>query len=272
MKKRFFNFTLIELLVVIAIIAILAGMLLPALSGVKDTGMEISCRNNQRSMSQAIQLYMDGNNGFIPTAHCNSGWYEKKHYYPLGLMLDYKLPSSTVTCPANYKYGKRSNKTAKAIEEYENKIKSSDYFSRKPDFGINGIMVYADVLNIRGFPMARAKKPQMIVLLGDASYYCPESVPKTGSFRGEGPFWWGCNMLGTSHSGGNYNGALVQRHKRQYSLNVTYLDGHGASYRSGFHGSLNKSSQTFLTAKFFGGTSKTTTTEGAGRFRPDYWH
>ena len=100
MKKRFFNFTLIELLVVIAIIAILAGMLLPALSGVKDTGMEISCRNNQRSMSQAIQLYMDGNNGFIPTAHCNSGWYEKKHYYPLGLMLDYKLPSSTVTCPA----------------------------------------------------------------------------------------------------------------------------------------------------------------------------
>ena len=120
--------------------------------------------------------------------------------------------------------------------------------------------------------MARAKKPQMIVLLGDASYYCPESVPKTGSFRGDGPFWWGCNMLGTSHSGGNYNGALVQRHKRQYSLNVTYLDGHGASYRSGFHGSLNKSSQTFLTAKFFGSTSKTTTTEGAGRFRPDYWH
>lgn len=179
-EKR--NFTLIELLMVAAIIAILAGILLPALNTVRETARKISCAARMKDTSMSIQLYATDNHDTLVSSKFTGESYATNH---LVMVLNY-MKTSPSTLGKDVTDIRMDQKKRPVSHSIQSAILCPSYvwattLQNKPTFpfwnGYAGTFAYSymgndEVFYRQGIKITQIRRPSSILAYSEGTESC----------------------------------------------------------------------------------------------------
>ncbi len=212
------DFTLIELLIVISIIAILAGMLMPALSRARDMAYRATCLNNQKEIGLAFSFYLSDNKEIYPGGSSAQENYNSMAWHNLFLIqkyITYKSLADKSLKVDNPDYGQPGENTS-AVRITDTSASGCNY----PGYGYNYMGIGSDNAASQAWAigtnahLAEIRYPGKLFLVLDAR---DADLTRGGSYN--------CAAYPLTIAGSGV--ADAYRHKN--SINILYGDGHAGN-------------------------------------------